>query len=194
MDGQLNASLAMFRYIHENRAVTDFTTDIEGPDACGGWYCSTASGKVRSQGIEAELSGEVLPNLQLTSSYTYNTTKFLKDTELEGKVFSTSTPMHMLRVWSDYRLPGELDRIRLGAGVNAQSSTLSFERAFDQAGFAIWNSRVAYDASDEVTLAVNLNNMFDKKYFIPAYAQLAGNNYYGDPRNMMFSVTYKPQF
>lgn len=108
MDGQLNASLAMFRYIHENRAVTDFTTDIEGPDACGGWYCSTASGKVRSQGIEAELSGEVLPNLQLTSSYTYNTTKFLKDTELEGKIYSTATPMHMLRVWSDYRLPGEL--------------------------------------------------------------------------------------
>ena len=71
---------------------------------------------------------------------------------------------------------------------------MSFERAFEQAGFAIWNSRVAYDASDEVTLAVNLNNMFDKKYFIPSYAQLAGNNYYGDPRNMMFSVTYKPQF
>lgn len=194
MDGRLNASLAMFRYIHENRAVTDFSTDIEGPNACGGWYCSTASGKVRSQGIEAELSGEVLPNLQLNSSYTYNTTKFLEDTELKGKVFNTATPMHMLRVWGDYRLPGELERVSVGAGVNAQSSTLSFDRSFAQAGFAIWNSRVAYDASDEVTLAVNLNNVFDKKYFIPSYAQLVGNNYYGDPRNMMFSVTYKPQF
>ena len=107
---------------------------------------------------------------------------------------TTDTPKHILRTWANYRLPGELEKLSVGAGVNAQSSTLSFDRSFAQAGFAIWNSRVAYDASDEVTLAVNLNNVFDKKYFIPSYAQLVGNNYYGDPRNMMFSVTYKPQF
>lgn len=45
-----------------------------------------------------------------------------------------------------------------------------------------------------MTLAVNLNNLFDKQYFIPSYSQASANNYYGDPRNMMFSVTYKPEF
>jgi outer membrane receptor for ferric coprogen and ferric-rhodotorulic acid len=194
MDGQLNTSLALFRYIQNNRAVTDFTTNIDTDEACNGWYCSTASGKVRSQGIEAEVSGEVAPGLQLASSYTYNTTKFLKDAELEGKVFSTFTPMHMLRIWGDYTLPGDFSKVSVGAGVNAQSSTVSFDRRFDQPGFAIWNSRVAYEASDEVTLAVNFNNVFDKQYFIPSYSQVTGNNYFGDPRNMMFSVTYKPQF
>lgn len=194
MDGQLNTALSLFRYIHQNRAVTDLTTDINSDEACNGWYCSTASGKVRSQGIEAELSGEVAPGLQLASSYTYNTTTFLEDTKLKGKVFATSTPKHMLRIWSDYRLPGDFNKVSVGAGVNAQSSTISFDRAFEQAGFAIWNSRIAYDASDEVLLAVNLNNMFDKHYFIPSYSQVTGNNYFGDPRNLMFSVTYKPQF
>lgn len=194
MDGQLNTSLALFRYIHKNRAVTDFTTDIESDEACSGWYCSTASGKIRSQGIEAEISGEVAPGLQLTSSYTYNTTKFLKDPELEGKVFSTFTPMHMLRIWGDYTLPGDFNKVSVGAGVNAQSRTVGFDRGFEQPGFAIWNSRIAYEASDEVTLAVNLNNLFDKQYFIPSYSQVSANNYYGDPRNMMFSVTYKPEF
>ncbi|WP_347903902.1 TonB-dependent siderophore receptor [Pseudomonas purpurea] len=194
MDGRLNASLAMFRYIHKNRAVSDLSTDIESNEACGGWYCSLASGKVRSQGVEAELSGEVAPGLQLSGSYTYNTTTFLKDPEMKDKVFNTATPMHMLRVWSDYRLPGDFDKVSVGAGVNAQSTTVSSDRKFAQAGFAIWNSRVAYDATDEVTLAVNLNNVFDKNYFIPAYSQLFANNYYGDPRNVMFSVTYKPQF
>ncbi|MGC5700733.1 TonB-dependent siderophore receptor [Pseudomonas sp. NFXW11] len=194
MDGQLNTALSLFRYIHKNRAVNDLTTDIESTDACNGWYCSTASGKVRSQGLEAEVSGEVAPGLQLASSYTYNTTKFLEDTDKKGKVFATSTPMHMLRIWGDYRLQGDFNKVSLGAGVNAQSSTLSFDRAFKQPGVAIWNSRVAYDASDEVTLAVNLNNVFDKKYFISSYSQVTGNNYYGDPRNFMFSVTYKPQF
>jgi outer-membrane receptor for ferric coprogen and ferric-rhodotorulic acid len=194
MDGRLNTSLALFRYIHENRAVTDFSTDIDGPNACSGWYCSTASGKVRSQGLEAEISGQLAPGLQVSSSYTYNTTVFLKDTELKGKVFSTAVPKHMLRIWGDYKLPGDFSRVSLGAGVNAQTATTSFDRNFGQAGFAIFNSRVAYAASDEVTLAVNVNNILDKRYYIPSYSQLVGNNYFGDPRNMMFSVTYKPQF
>lgn len=192
MDGQLNASLAMFRYIHKNRAVAD-PADI-GEEGCGGVGCFTAAGKVRSQGIEAELSGEVLPGLQVAGSYTYNTTKFLEDERLQGKVFATSTPMHMFRLWADYQLPGDFSQVSVGGGLNSQSSTLSFDRAFAQSGYTVWNSRVAYRASDEVTLAVNLNNVFDKKYYIPAYSQVSGNNYFGDPRNFMFSVEYTPQF
>ena len=196
MDGRLNTSLAMFRYIHENRAVDDLSTQIDDEEAvtCGGWYCSSASGKVRSQGIEAEISGELARGLQVSSSYTYNTTVFLEDTQLKGKVFSTSVPKHLLRIWADYTLPGDFERVSVGAGVNAQTATTSFDRNFGQAGFAIFNSRVAYEASDEVTLAVNVNNILDKRYYIPSYSQLVGNNYFGDPRNMMFSVTYKPQF
>ncbi|WP_139145833.1 TonB-dependent siderophore receptor, partial [Pseudomonas sp. BS-2016] len=82
-DGRLNTSFAIFRYDQENRSVQD----LQGPMNCNGWYCSVASGKVRSQGFEATLSGEVLPGLQLASSYTYNTTKFLKDNTYEGKIF-----------------------------------------------------------------------------------------------------------
>lgn len=190
MDGQLNTSFAIFRYDHENRAVSD----ISGGLACDGWYCSVASGKVRSQGFEAEVSGEVAPGLQVSSSYTYNTTKFLEDADNKGKVFSTWTPKHMVRIWADYRLPGDWHKVSVGAGVNTQSSTVSYDRQFDQPGFSIWSSRVGYDLTDEVNLAVNFNNIFDKKYFIPSYSQLSANNYYGDPRNMMFSVTYKPQF
>lgn len=69
------------------------------------WYCSVASGKVRSQGFEATLGGEVLPGLQLVSSYTYNTTKFLKDESTKARL-STWTPKHLLKVWGDYQLPG----------------------------------------------------------------------------------------
>ncbi|MDD0973596.1 TonB-dependent siderophore receptor [Pseudomonas fontis] len=192
MDGQLNASLAMFRYIHKNRAVTD-VRDI-GEEGCGGVACSTAAGKVRSQGIEAELSGEVAQGLQVAASYTYNTTKFLEDEAFEGKVFAKSTPMHMLRLWADYQLPGDFSKFSVGGGLNSQSSTLSFDRAFEQSGFTVWSSRVAYQMSEEIALAVNVNNLFDKKYYIPAYSQVTGNNYMGDPRNFMFSVEYTPQF
>lgn len=195
MDGRLNTSLAVFRYIQKNRAVSDLSTDIEDPIAsCDGWYCSLASGKVRSQGVELELNGEVLPGLQLSSGYTYNTTKFLDDPDYKGKVFSTYTPMHMLRVWADYQLPGNFERFSVGAGVNSQSSTLGYDRAYEESGFSIWSSRVAYKVSNQLSVAANLNNMFDKNYMIPSYNDLGGNNYFGDPRNVMFTVKYTPQF
>jgi outer membrane receptor for ferric coprogen and ferric-rhodotorulic acid len=189
-DGRLNTAFAVFRYDQENRGVQD----LQGPMNCGGWYCSVASGKVRSQGFEAELSGEVLPGLQLASSYTYNTTTFLKDNTYEGKIFSTWTPKHLVKVWADYQLPGDWEKVSLGAGVTSQSSTQSYDRKFAVPGNAIWDSRVAYKLSDEITVAANLNNLFDKKYYIPAYNAVWGSNYYGDPRNVMFSVIYKPQF
>ncbi|KMT53363.1 TonB-dependent siderophore receptor [Pseudomonas fildesensis] len=189
-DGRLNTSFAIFRYDQENRGVQD----LQGPMNCGGWYCSVASGKVRSQGFEATLSGEVLPGLQLVSSYTYNTTKFLKDDTYEGKIFSTWTPKHLLKVWGDYQLPGDWQKVSVGAGVTAQSSTEAYDRNFSVPGNALWDSRVAYKINQEFTVAANLNNMFDKKYYIPAYNATWGSNYYGDPRNVMFTMTYTPQF
>jgi outer membrane receptor for ferric coprogen and ferric-rhodotorulic acid len=189
-DGRLNTSFAIFRYDQENRGVQD----LQGPMNCDGWYCSVASGKVRSQGLEATLSGEVLPGLQLVSSYTYNTTKFLKDDTYEGKVFSTWTPKHLLKVWGDYQLPGDWNKVSVGAGVTAQSSTVAYDRTFSVPGNALWDSRVAYKINQEFTVAANLYNMFDKKYYIPAYNANWGSNYYGDPRNVMFTMTYTPQF
>ncbi len=189
-DGRMNTSFAVFRYDHENRAVTDYDGGFE----CSGWYCSKASGKVRSQGFEAEASGEVLDGLQLSAGYTFNTTKFLSDPNNEGKVFSQWTPKHMLRVWSSYQLPGELNRLSIGAGFNSQSHTLGYNREYSVPGFTVWNARVAYQLTPEVGLALNLNNLFDKRYYTPAYAETNGNNIYGDPRNMMLSVKYTPAF
>lgn len=189
-DGRLNTSLALFRYDHENRAVPILNTE----SLCGGSNCSEASGKVRSQGLEAEISGEVLPGLQASASYVYNTTRFLKDNTYEDKVFSTWTPKHSVRVWTDYTLPDDFSRFSVGAGFNSQSSTVAYDRKFDNPGFTIWNARIGYKVSDEVGLAVNFNNLFDKVYYVPSYAAVSANNYYGDPRNVMFSVRYTPQF
>jgi TonB-dependent siderophore receptor len=188
MDGQVNTSLAIFRYDHKNRAVTD----VESGFACDGGYCSTASGKVRSQGVEAELSGEVLRDLQVVVGYTYNTTKFLNDPTNQGQVFSTWTPKHMVRAWASYRLPENLNRFTVGGGFVSQSHTLGYDRSFKVPGFTVWNMRVAYQATPEVSLALNLNNVFDKRYWIPGFNEQNGNNDYGDPRNVMLTLTYRP--
>ncbi|WP_444436133.1 TonB-dependent siderophore receptor [Pseudomonas sp. A6] len=189
LDGAVNTSVALFRYDQENRAVLD----LSGPMDCDGWYCSKPSGKVRSQGLEAQISGEVLTGLQLMAGYVYNTTKYLKDNDYKDKVFSTWTPKHQLKLWGDYTLPGDWNRVSLGLGTTAVSGTTSYDHKFDLPGYAIWDARVAYKLSDEITVAANMNNLFDKKYYVPAYNTIDYNNYYGDPRNVMFSVKYTPE-
>lgn len=188
MDGRVNTSLAIFRYDHENRAIND------GGSGCGGSGCSVASGKVRSQGIDAEISGEVIDNLQLFAGYTYNTTKYLEDPDNEGSIFSTWTPKHMLRVWGNYQFTGDWSRVSTGLGFTTQSHTMVYDYDREVPGYTVWNARVGYQLTPEIALAVNANNLFDKTYITSAYNQINGNNNFGDPRNLMFSVTYKPQF
>ncbi|MDD0976611.1 TonB-dependent siderophore receptor [Pseudomonas fontis] len=190
LDGAVNASVALFRYDQEHRAVLDRS----GSKGCDGWYCSKASGKVRSQGLEAQVSGEVLSGLQVMAGYVYNTTKYLEDGDYKGKVFSPWTPKHQLKLWADYTLPGDWNRTSIGLGTTAVTGTSSYDHVFDLPGYAVWDARVAYKVNDEVSVAANLNNLLDKKYYQPAYSTIDYNNYYGDPRNVMFSVKYTPVF
>jgi outer-membrane receptor for ferric coprogen and ferric-rhodotorulic acid len=190
LDGKVNASLAVFRYQHKDRAVNDYAAGF----ACDGWYCSRASGKVRSQGLEAEVAGEVARGLQLSAGYAYTTTTYLDDPDNKGEVFSTWTPKHMLRLWSGYTLPGEWNKFSVGAGVNMQSHTLDFGRSFDVAGFSLWNARLAWQATPQLSLAVNVNNLLDKRYVIPSYNDTGGNNHFGDPRNVQLTLKYTPKW
>jgi len=184
MKGRANVSLALFRYDHRNRAVND----IAGGFACDGWYCSIASGKVRSEGVEIEANGEILPGLQVSTGYTYNKTEYLEDPALRGEWFSTWTPRHLLRLWADYTLPGKLERISTGVGVTAQSKMKGYDRSFDIPGYSVWNARIGYQITPALLAAVNVNNIFDKTYYIPSYAQQANSNFYGDPRNVTVSL------
>ncbi|ATD63056.1 TonB-dependent siderophore receptor [Janthinobacterium svalbardensis] len=190
LDGKVNTSLAIFRYEHKDRAVNDYAAGF----ACDGWYCSRASGKVRSQGLEAEVAGEVARGLQLSAGYAYTATTYLNDPDNKGEVFSTWTPKHMLRLWSGYTLPGEWNKFSVGAGVNMQSHTVDTERTFKLAGFSIWNARLAWQATPQVALSVNVNNVFDKRYIIPAYNTTGSNNYFGDPRNVQLTLKYTPKW
>ena len=99
----------------------------------------------------------------------------------------------MLRLWANYKLPGLMNRVSVGAGVNTQTDTISSDREFKLAGFTVWNARVGYQATSELSFALNLNNVFDKKYYVPSYNTVSGNNYYGEPRNVMLTVRYAPK-
>jgi outer membrane receptor for ferric coprogen and ferric-rhodotorulic acid len=100
----------------------------------------------------------------------------------------------MLRTWASYQFSGELNKFTVGGGFVTQSHTLGYDRSFKVPGFTVWNMRLAYRASPQVSVALNLNNVFNKRYWIPGFAQQDGNNDYGDPRNVMLTLTYAPKF
>ena len=154
----------------------------------------TDTGKVRAQGVEVEISGEVLERLQVSGGYTYTQTKSLKniDTALEGGTSNTYVPRHMLRMWGDYPLDGALSKWSVGAGVNAQSSNYRVQTIkLEQAGYATWSARMAYRLDDTWTVALNGNNLFDKSYY-NTVGTASWGNFYGEPRN--FTVSLKSNF
>ncbi|MGE8149835.1 TonB-dependent siderophore receptor [Pseudomonas vancouverensis] len=188
-NGRLNSSFNLFRTIQKDQAQTDYNSSCPSSDG----YCYVNSGKVRAQGFEAEISGEVIERLQLLAGYTYTQTKTLDDldTSLNGAAFNSYVPRHLLRMWGDYQLDGALERFTVGAGVNAQSdnfrvSPLSGEK-ISQSGYAVWNGRIGYRIDDTWSVALNGNNLFDKRYYATIGTETFGN-YYGDPRNFMVSV------
>ena len=185
MDGRVNTSVALFRVDQKNRAQQDLVGECTVGD-----ICYLASGKVRSQGLDAEISGEVAKGWQLFAGYTFNTLKFLDGTTVSNTNFGrTVTPKHILRVWSDYRLPGDLSAWSLGAGVNYQTGSYTETRGVrvSQGSYAVWNARVGYQINKNWSAALNVNNIFDKTYYQTIGAPGWGS-FYGDPRNATLTV------
>ena len=62
------------------------------------------------------------------------------------------------------------------------------------AGFSLWSARLAWQATPQVSLALNVNNLLDKRYVIPSYNDTGGNNHFGDPRSMQLTLKYTPKW
>lgn len=184
LDGRVNTTIALFRVDQTNRAQTDYNSS---PTCDAGWYCSVAAGKVRSQGVDAEISGEIMSGWNLFAGYTFNTTRYLEDQSNQGKTFNSYVPKHMLRLWTTYRLHGDWDAWTLGGGVNAESGTYDTGSVrFENPGRAVWSSYARYQINNHWAASVNVNNIFDKRY----YTNVGTNNggFYGDPRNVMLTL------
>lgn len=185
-DGRANASLALFRAVQKSRAQEDLNSS---PTCRNDYYCYTDTGKVRSQGLDAEISGEVARRWNLFAGYTFNRTKYLQDVNSEGLAFNTYTPKHMLRVWSTYQPQGALKDFTIGGGVNTQTSSYRTIGALtaQMSGRAVWNGMVKYQINPRWSATVNVNNLFDKRYY-STLANFVNSNYYGDPRNVMLTL------
>lgn len=194
LDGRLTTSLALFQIRRKNIAQRD--TVNTGPTDCNASYCYVTGGETESRGLEAEVNGALGAGWNLFAGYTFNTTRYVTDrlpngqpSGNQGQPLASHIPRHILRVWTQRQLQGTLNRWSVGAGVSAQSPLyriLNGQR-MAQAGYAVWNARIAYQASPRWTASVQVNNLTDKAYYA-GLNLLDQGGFYGEPRSVVLAL------
>lgn len=151
-------------------------------------------GADRSRGIEFELAGYILPNWQVNVSYSHIDAVIIEDAndELEGER-KENTPANSAMLWTRYNFSGNSALRDLGVGLGVQYSGSKvpwFTRAFEVPEYTIMDLAFYYTPSKtNMQLALNINNVFDKTYWIGAQNYL--RLFPGAPRNFMLTATYK---
>ncbi|WP_286786441.1 MULTISPECIES: TonB-dependent siderophore receptor [Pseudomonas] len=190
-DGALNASIALFQIDQTNRAVA--LDDQSGCPTYPSESCSEASGLVRSKGIELEVQGALTPNWQMGAGYTFVDATYKKDADptVEGTRFDTYSPKQMFKLSTLYTLPGELNRWRVGGNVYQQSRIYNEAKTNEQRAYAIADLVLGYQATRQLDLQLNVNNLFDKTYYRSIATSTWGPyDIYGDPRNVKLTARY----
>ena len=130
-EDRLNASLALFRIEQDNLAVWVMDPDIY----------RTEKGTT-TEGVELSLDGQLAEGWQLMAGYAYSVS-----TNDEDERIVTNIPRHSVKTFTTYRLPGLLDKVTVGGGVNWQSKYGQDLQAFTQGSYALVNLMTRYDVS-----------------------------------------------
>lgn len=200
LDGRLNTALALYHTKRNGQAVADPAYPYADGDL-GSSCCYLDNGRIVSQGVDIEVGGEIASGWRIQAGYTFNDNQNKAD---NGR-YSTVTPKHLFKLWTSYALQGELNGLSIGGGVTAQGSnyrkgtvksyssatgrfdgpSVSYE--FTEPGRAVVDLFAQYRVSRHYTVAFNVNNVFDKKYY-QTVGSSAGGNWYGAPRNFTLSL------
>ena len=188
LDGALNASLAAFQIEEENRAIPD----MNDPS----FLAVVASGKARTRGFEAEVNGQMTPDWFLSANFTHTYKRY----DSPNEQLQTYLPKNMLRVWSLYKLPGELEKWSVQGGASIVSETYNKldvpgigmdGTKLRQSGYALYDAGIGYQITQNLSADLLATNLTDKKYF-QRINTFQDGNIFGDPRAV--SMTLRAKF
>ncbi|WP_437879403.1 TonB-dependent siderophore receptor [Pseudomonas sp. LRF_L74] len=171
-EGRFNSSLALFKTKQDSLAVWDTVTRTysleDGTD---------------TEGFEVDFNGELAEGWNLSSGYVYSVTKNSDDERIV-----TRTPRHSFKTFTTYRLPGALNKFTVGGGVNWESKSGDNLKVYAQESYALFNLMGRYDISQNISVSANINNLFNKDYYVATNGYLG---IHGAPRNVMTTLKYK---
>lgn len=155
LDRRLSATLAAYHITKTN--VT--TRDLNNPGF------SIQTGEQQSQGIELDVTGEILPGWKIIASYAYTDAKVSKDNTIPVGNRLDNVPFNQASLWTTYEIQkGNLRGFGFGLGLFYIG-----ERKGDLANSFELPSHLRTDAAlyyrrDGFNAAINIRNLFDIDY------------------------------
>lgn len=185
LDGRLSASAAIFRMKQDNYAQAD-GPGIYAPDGSTAYHAVSG---LKSSGFELEVNGEILPGWRIAGGFAN-----AKSKDRDGLRQLVQIPKNSFKMFTSYKLPGQLEGLTLGGNVRWQSKSIADGTGpngeiYTQGSLAIVDLLASYRLTQQLSLAAHLNNVFDKTYYSGLYI---ASSRYGTPRN--FSVTLRGSF
>lgn len=195
--GKWNTALSAYQITKNNV----LTTDLDHPmlDENGrptGQFYNRQSGQQQARGVEFDLKGEVVRNLELIVNYAFTEAKITKDSDekLVGNPVAGATK-HIQNTWASYRIGnGMLSGLKFSLGYQYQAGRSSWF-VFDKTSNSLpdyfrLDGGISYHGG-QFGVAFNVNNILDKYLYSGApYGDLF--YWQTEPgRNARITVSYK---
>ena len=179
LDGKLTGTLAVFRADKENVLESDPINFLRQVNL----------GKVRSQGVEFDLSGEVFDNLSVGVSYAYIDAAIRGDgnPNLPNGTRLRNVPKHAASLQAAYRFSeGLFEGLRLFGGIvyeDEKRTDTSATVRTELPSYVRFDVGASYDLTDDIRTTFQIRNLTDETYYTSAAGQ--NNVAVGEP----FSAT-----
>ncbi|MCF6781528.1 TonB-dependent receptor [Stutzerimonas stutzeri] len=123
-------------------------------------------GKQRVEGIELGVSGKLTDRWDIFANYTVLSSEILKaadaDVAQEGQALA-NTPPRSFSLWTTYDLPMGFE---IGYGAQYVSErNVAVSSSAKVPEYWVHSAMLGYDVSDNLSLQLNVRNLFDKEYY-----------------------------
>lgn len=185
----IQAQFSVFRIKQDNLAQKDGEQNIPDLDPPQSAY--VAAEGATSTGIDVEVSGKITPEWQTSVGYTQFNAE-----DKDGKTINSGYPDRLFKLFTTYDMSSVVNGLTVGAGVNwsdERYSTLTnpaSERPekYTQDAVTLVDLMARYQMTDDVSLQLNVENLFDEKYIDSvSFSQV----YYGKPLTVSGKLTYR---
>lgn len=160
-------------------------------------------GNDERKGVEVELSGRILDNLEVITGYSYIDAQYKEHTSFVYGSAPLNTPKHTFNIYANYGFKQKLKGLSVGAGVYytgerpindwsagaiTHEGIVPNQEPFYVESYTQLNAQVAYALSKQWDLRFVINNLFDEVGY-NAYRTRYINQ--TDPRNFAGVLTYR---
>lgn len=180
VNDQLNVTLALFEMSQTNIQNKD-PNDPNGSNAI-------LAGEQKTKGVELSLTGQLTDQLSVLAGYSYMDGKIEKSTIGFTGNHSALTPNNTANLWLKYQINDHWYAAVGGRGESSRFSAPDNKNVLP--GYAVVNAALGYQ-SERYDVNLNLNNMFDRDYFVSGHSGANDSNMMGDPLNAQVALRYR---